>query len=72
MATTTIAHLAPGLDRAAVRAMILATAHHGAIAGERLDLDTARMLDCDLAILGAPPEQFDAWVDPQKMTEPGD
>lgn len=44
------AHLPADLDRAAVRAMILATARHGAIAGEQLDRDTARMLDCDLAI----------------------
>ncbi len=56
-----VAHLAPDLDRAAVRAMILATARHGAIAGEQLEPDTARMLDCDLAILGAPPDRFDAY-----------
>ncbi|MBK9036774.1 MAG: hypothetical protein IPL61_36915 [Myxococcales bacterium] len=49
------------LDLAAVRAMILATARHGAIAGEALDDDTARMLDCDLAILGAEPARFDAY-----------
>ena len=56
-----VAHLPPDLDRAAVRAMILATARHGAIAGEALDDDTARMLDCDLAILGADAATFDAY-----------
>jgi predicted metal-dependent HD superfamily phosphohydrolase len=54
-------HLAPELDRDRVRGLILATAVYGAIAGAALDADTARMLDCDLAILGAPPERFDAY-----------
>ena len=56
-----IAHLPADLDRTQVRAMILATARHGAIAGETLDADTARMLDCDLAILGTAPAVFDRY-----------
>ncbi len=54
-------HLAADLDLAQVRAMILATARHGALAGETLDDDTARMLDCDLSILGAAPAVFDRY-----------
>lgn len=54
-------YLAPSLDRARVRALILLTARHGALAGEDLDDDAARFLDCDLAILAAPPAVYDAY-----------
>ena len=54
-------YLPADLDRAVVRALILATARHGALADVALDDDTARMLDCDLAILGAAPARFDAY-----------
>lgn len=55
------AHLAPELDHARVRELVLATARHGALGGEPLDDDTARLLDCDLAILGAAPAVFDRY-----------
>lgn len=54
-------HLPPDLDRARVRELILLTARHGALASEPLDDDDARLLDCDLAILGAAPPVFDAY-----------
>ncbi|MEZ4401018.1 MAG: hypothetical protein R3B06_13415 [Kofleriaceae bacterium] len=56
------AHLADaGLDLARVRELILLTARHGAVDGPALDDDAARLLDCDLAILAAPPDRFDAY-----------
>jgi predicted metal-dependent HD superfamily phosphohydrolase len=44
--------------RAAVAAMVRATATHGAVA----DVDTAVLLDADLAILGAEPAAYQAYV----------
>jgi len=43
------------------RALILLTARHGAIAPSDVDRDAAHFLDCDTAILGAPPDAFDAY-----------
>ena len=49
------------IDRCA--ALILLTARHGAIDPAELagDADAAHFLDCDTAILGAPPAAFDAY-----------
>jgi predicted metal-dependent HD superfamily phosphohydrolase len=49
------------LDRAAE--LILLTARHGALdpAAVAADPDAAHFLDCDTAILGAPPAEFDAY-----------
>ncbi|HWO24239.1 MAG TPA: hypothetical protein VNO30_36095 [Kofleriaceae bacterium] len=56
------AGLAPAvLDRSAE--LILLTARHGALdpAAVAADPDAAHFLDCDTAILGAPPAEFDAY-----------
>jgi len=43
--------------------LILLTARHGALSPDspELDADAAHFLDCDTAILGAPPSDFDAY-----------
>lgn len=41
--------------------LILLTARHGAIEPAAVDADAAHFLDCDTAILGAPPAEFDAY-----------
>lgn len=43
------------------RDLVLLTARHGALSPADVDRDAARFLDCDLAILGAPPDRFDAY-----------
>lgn len=43
------------------RAMILATAAHGRVPTADLPPDVARFLDCDMAVLGADPDTFDAY-----------
>jgi len=50
--------LAATCDLARVAALILLTARHGSLSYEACDHDTAHFLDCDMAILGAPPERF--------------
>lgn len=55
-----------GLDLDRVAALIDMTARHGTwspadFPGEGRDADTRLFLDCDMAILGAPPEVFDAY-----------
>jgi predicted metal-dependent HD superfamily phosphohydrolase len=47
------------LDR--VAALIELTARHGGLAPGSVDRDAALFLDCDMAILGAPPDAFDAY-----------
>lgn len=57
-------HLArwhPGVDAGRVAALIELTARHGAWTPGEVDRDAALFLDCDLAILGAPPAAFDAY-----------
>lgn len=54
------------VDLAFAQAMILATARHGALLPRDLDGlafpdDARRFLDCDMAVLGAPPEVFAAY-----------
>ncbi len=41
--------------------LIRLTARHGALAPGDVDPEAARFLDCDMAILGAPPAEFDAY-----------
>jgi len=41
--------------------LILLTARHGRLGPEDVDRDAAHFLDCDTAILGAPPATFDAY-----------
>ena len=68
LAVAEIARWLPGadIDRARVAELIGFTARHGSLAAEDLgggpDGDDARLfLDCDMAILGAPPPDFDAY-----------
>lgn len=48
-------------DAARVRRQIELTARHGHLLATDVDADEARVLDCDLAILGAADETFDAY-----------
>lgn len=48
-------------DNPRVRELILLTAKHGRLKPEDVDPEAAKFLDCDLAILGAAPEQFDRY-----------
>jgi predicted metal-dependent HD superfamily phosphohydrolase len=41
--------------------LILLTARHGQLSPEDVDRDEAHFLDCDTAILGAPPGTYDAY-----------
>lgn len=50
-----------GIDTAAVAALIELTAKHGRIAPADVGRDAALFLDCDMAILAAAPERFDAY-----------
>lgn len=50
-----------GLDVARVRELILLTARHGTLEPADVDAEAALFLDCDMAILGAPPAVFDAY-----------
>jgi len=63
LAREAIAHWLPGqglqVDR--VEALILATARHGQLQVGDVDDETALFLDCDMAILAAPAEVFDAY-----------
>lgn len=68
MATAAIARWLPdaGLDRDHVAGLILLTARHGRLAPGELGEgavgdDRRHFLDCDMAILGAPPVAFDAY-----------
>lgn len=46
-----------------VRTLIELTACHGRLAQADVDAEAALFLDCDMAILAAPPAQFDAYQD---------
>lgn len=50
-----------GIDAGRVVQLIELTARHGSLRGDELDADAALFLDSDMAILGAPPEVFDAY-----------
>lgn len=49
------------LDSGRVRKLIELTAKHGKLKRDEVDEDTRHFLDCDMAILGAKAEQFDAY-----------
>jgi len=52
----------PKVDAAQVATLIELTARHGALSPEDVpDPDARLFLDCDMAILGAPPSEFDAY-----------
>lgn len=60
--STLTAHpLSAPYDAARVRELILLTARHGSIDADALDPDTARFLDCDMAILGSDAERFERY-----------
>lgn len=63
MARAAIARWLPdaGVDAERVVALIELTARHGHVRGDELDADAALFLDADMAILGAPPDVFDAY-----------
>lgn len=50
-----------GVDADRVAALIEWTARHGRVDATEVDAETALFLDCDMAILGAEPEVFDAY-----------
>jgi predicted metal-dependent HD superfamily phosphohydrolase len=50
-----------GVDAQRVAALIDLTARHGQLARDDVDRDVALFLDCDMAILGAEPADFDAY-----------
>lgn len=52
---------APSFDSAYVRRLIELTARHGALTRDLLSDQEALFLDCDMAILGAPPERFERY-----------
>jgi predicted metal-dependent HD superfamily phosphohydrolase len=56
LAATAHAHLVPR-----VQTLIRLTARHGSLAPADVDLDAALFLDCDMAILGEPPDRYDAY-----------
>jgi predicted metal-dependent HD superfamily phosphohydrolase len=49
------------VDLERVAALIDLTAKHGGLAPGDVDRDAALFLDCDMSILGAPPDVFDAY-----------
>jgi predicted metal-dependent HD superfamily phosphohydrolase len=50
-----------GLDLTLIQDLILLTARHGSLSPADVDRDAALFLDCDLAILAADPQRFDAY-----------
>lgn len=50
-----------GVDVARIEQLILLTARHGTLGAADVDPEAALFLDCDMAILGAPPDVFDAY-----------
>ncbi|MDI9240003.1 hypothetical protein QLQ15_13905 [Lysobacter sp. LF1] len=63
MAVAQIARWMPdaGVDVRRVMDLIELTARHGSFSPGDVDEEAALFLDCDMAILGAPPEVFDAY-----------
>jgi predicted metal-dependent HD superfamily phosphohydrolase len=49
------------LDARRVTALVEATARHGNLHADEVDREAALFLDCDMAILGAAPDRFDAY-----------
>jgi predicted metal-dependent HD superfamily phosphohydrolase len=52
---------AHGIDADRVALLIETTARHGGLKPDTVDREAALFLDCDMAILGAVPERFDAY-----------
>ena len=50
-----------GLEEERVRRLILLTARHGALSAAEVSPEEALFLDCDMAVLGAPWERFEAY-----------
>jgi predicted metal-dependent HD superfamily phosphohydrolase len=50
-----------GIDTQRVAELICLTARHGSLRADHIDNDAALFLDCDMAILGAAPEEFDRY-----------
>jgi predicted metal-dependent HD superfamily phosphohydrolase len=61
LAREAIARWAPAANAGAVARMIELTARHGHLSPAEVDEDEAKVLDCDLAIVGAASEVFDAY-----------
>jgi predicted metal-dependent HD superfamily phosphohydrolase len=63
LARETIPRWWPGavIDVERVAELIALTARHGQLKPHDVDADAALMLDCDMAILAAPPPQFEAY-----------
>ena len=57
-ARAAIARWLPALDADRVAALIELTARHGQVAPGEVDGDAAHFLDCDMAILGAAPDDY--------------
>ena len=49
------------VDVERIAALVLLTARHGQVTAGEVDVDAALFLDCDMAILGAGPDEFDAY-----------
>jgi predicted metal-dependent HD superfamily phosphohydrolase len=50
-----------GIDLDRVAALIELTARHGSLTAADVDHDAALLLDCDMAVLGAPTDEFDRY-----------
>jgi predicted metal-dependent HD superfamily phosphohydrolase len=61
LAHEAVARWLPGVDPERVARAIELTARHGALDAADVDADEALLLDCDLAILGAPADVFDRY-----------
>ncbi len=61
LAVQTIPQHLTGVDLDRVRHLIMLTARHGKLTAADLDPDAAHFVDCDMAIIGAPPAEFDAY-----------
>jgi predicted metal-dependent HD superfamily phosphohydrolase len=57
-ARAAIARWLPAVDADRVAALIELTARHGQVAPGEVDRDAAHFLDCDMAILGAAPDDY--------------
>lgn len=61
LAREAIARWGVDVDADRVAALIELTARHGGLSPGDVDADAARFLDCDMAVLGADPREFDAY-----------
>ena len=58
VARAALARWLPSLDADRVAALIELTARHGGLTASQVDRDAALFLDCDMAILGAAPDEY--------------